>query len=401
MDKEGFVDDPQFIKLGYPAPAFARPASISGGEHNQRAKIMNHQNQVKLRAEKHMLIITAEVDKKMKVKVKADKWLGDNAACERKIFRVMGIPETSGRRLLVGATMMHFFECIIPQLKAFIFTRVHANPMASCGSLPKKKGSLAAAEGGEDTLILRAYNKREERTMKLKAIQLEPTSVLQQALQRVVPVPDIMEVCRETDPKQYIFIPTTEYINRVKAVFDPFGATSFPDISIADLQEKTLVLSEILLSRLNTHINKIKDAPKRNNLVWRFVRVNIGRVAASMIIFGHITDDFEVACWDPGLGLLDCDFAKGVFQLVMNSLIGTMEGCYLYYCKVTCTFVRSGSTTGETRNMGIHNTEHHKSMDDQNGRQVDSKFQRSYPTKKHGKIFDGMRRGYFENLIPV
>lgn len=207
------------------------------------------------------------------------------------------IPETSGRRQLVSAKLEHFAKCTLVLFKAFIFIWVRDDPMlAFKGDIPKNKGKLVAAEGGEDNLILWAFNERERITLKLKAIQLTTESIIAESKKRNVPEPVEIEIRSVTDLEQYQFSPTPEYVKLIKSVFDPLGATKFESIAGNELTEKVSPLSDLLQGCLNQHIIKrVKDPKKHKHYAWDFVQTNIGRVGTAMIVFGQVMEDMEIA----------------------------------------------------------------------------------------------------------
>jgi len=93
-------------------------------ENMQRAKIMDHQYQVELRAQRLEVEATKADQKRAQLKAKVERKLDKNRECEKRPFRLMKLPETTGRRCLSDATLPHFDKCTADLLlKAFCFVQ--------------------------------------------------------------------------------------------------------------------------------------------------------------------------------------------------------------------------------------------------------------------------------------
>jgi hypothetical protein len=88
------------------------------------------------------------------------------------------------------------------------------------------------------------------------------------------------------------FMVTGKWIEDVKMAFNPDQMVHFKSYSATEIQPKVDVLVRILWSQLQPdHCSRVKDESKHKSWVWNFVRENLGRVAAVMILMQHIHDN--------------------------------------------------------------------------------------------------------------
>jgi hypothetical protein len=84
MATKGHIPDEEFLKRGFPADTNCRgeevhrSSDIAQGEHMHRAKLMDHDYQVKLRSEKMNEMVQKELAKQDKEKEKIDGRLRNN-----------------------------------------------------------------------------------------------------------------------------------------------------------------------------------------------------------------------------------------------------------------------------------------------------------------------------------
>jgi hypothetical protein len=197
---------------------------------------------------------------------------------------------------------------------------------------------------------------------------------------------------------------TREYVKLIQDAFDPYNmATSTirvaADKDLAELQEKANTLTSILQARLLVHIrNRVKDSSKHNHYVWQLATSNIGRVAAAMIIFGHVRNDLTALKFDECACLL-ASSSKNTFVKAVTPDVLSMEGCYLMLDTESGDFVRSGKVVGKDRSFDHRHKEHSKRALVQGTEDLESLFYRSYPSKNAPvSAVEGVRRGYFEDL---
>ena len=125
MVAKGHIDDAEFIQRGFPADrnlngeeVYCTPSVTQ--ENMQRAKIMDHPYQVALRAQRFLEVkATKAGQKRVQLKAKVERKLDKNRECEKRLFRLMELPETTGRRCMSDATLPHFDKCTADLLKAF------------------------------------------------------------------------------------------------------------------------------------------------------------------------------------------------------------------------------------------------------------------------------------------
>jgi hypothetical protein len=83
-----------------------------------------------------------------------------------------------------------------------------------------------------------------------------------------------------------------------------------------------------------------------------------------------------LACASSSICLLENALATTFFVEATNE--SKEEGCYLYYDRPQCVWIRSGKVIGRT--LLVRHKEHHKSSKLQTTKDYESKFYRTYPS---------------------
>jgi hypothetical protein len=230
-----------------------------------------------------------------------EQWLSDNRECEKVIFREMNLPEDSGRMMLANAELKHILKPTVKLLKAFIFVRTHDKGDAAAGLSSKAKGKVEEAVEGANTLLRLAFDLRSQEA-KLESIAgtQPPTPTDKRAN---VPPPEYVEIAKRIGAESSVsdnrFTVTEDFVKDVKEALDPCDAhplDSNMPLDIADVQERTDLLHEILQACLVHHIEqRIEDTSKRDHYSLRWAEQNLGRVSAIMVVMGHVKEDIAIA----------------------------------------------------------------------------------------------------------
>ena len=409
MEEKGQISDEEFIRRGFPPDMDSngderyRPSNLSAGEHMHRAKIFDHPYQRSLRKAAIQNALDAELSKANLEKEKSRRVLAANLECERKLQTLIGGKETSESCSVADAELWHFQKCKKPQLQAFIIARL-TEDVSKTVNIPKNKGKLAKAEvDGAETLVRRAYDLRGH-DLKLKDKVSEPETPVDAAFQSSFPHAEVATVYQVPGIQEYQFSPTNNFVELLKQAFDPNEITkirlvdlSDPD-ALAQLQQRTVMLHDILQQRLTRHIQeRVKDKSKHDHWVWTFARRNIGRVAAAMVAFGHVRKDLTTAKRDFEECLL-AGVSKGSFISIETIEVRNMEGCYLWYDTERECWVRSGKAVGADRSFGVRGSEHHERALQQSVQDLDSYAYNCYPSSRARTHVKGEKRGDFEDL---
>jgi len=114
--------------------------------------------------------------------------------------------------------------------------------------------------------------------------------------------------------------------------------------------ETTRLLCSALQTRLPMHVSaRIKDKKKHESWCLEWFKVNLERVAAAMVLAGHIVKAESLRCASRSTCLLKKNpfMAAGAFVEVLNESTGTREGSYLYFHQEQCQWIRSGKAVGQ------------------------------------------------------
>jgi hypothetical protein len=380
--KNGHLPDKEFLDRGFPpdtnykGEAVPRLAGISQ-EHCQRAKILSHEHQVKLRAdlvEEKMAIVRK---KQEEANASINKTLADNQSCEEKIMDIVLVEWVPTPMPKDGLTLKHacdrnFHTCTIPELKPFLKARGE--------KIPSRKADLAKA----------AYEARE----KVLTLQVTPDVLTTETEAEEPRQPVVISVPVTTHSEHSTFIAGHEFIFVVQKAFDPKDLHLRQDtIDIDTLNKETEALWKNMKYRLDYHMQQKVPEQKRKSWVFKFVRDNLGRASSAMIIMGHVNTkrvltNNNKTCVLKNLGQYPKSFVP------TDNLVG-FEGCYLYYDTADGSFVRSGKVNGENRSFIARHKEHLKAA---KSKELPSKFYKAYPSQAAPETQQMLQRGNFEDL---
>jgi hypothetical protein len=158
-----------------------------------------------------------------------------------------------------------------------------------------------------------------------------------------------------------IFNITLDWSGKVKAVFDSMNAVIVRgdrnDQGADILQQETNLIFKLPLVRLDQHIIDRVPEVRRKHWVWQFVRKNLSRVAAVMILFDHVVHDLERFATNPNKCLLrNASSLEGssFIPLVMGTsdtlteAAKKTEDCYLSFDPEEAVWIRSGNVCGRS-----------------------------------------------------
>jgi hypothetical protein len=354
-----------------------------------------------------------EDDKTKKLASQANDILACNEECEQALYDAMKLPDDStsrGRHALANAELKNFAILTKKLLKAFIHVR-ETDKLKYAGSFPQNKGKLKEAEDGNDNMIRRAFENRSG-VLKLQFVALvgEPSAVAtdeatdESTDEAIVPL-----ILRSTlgvnhyQPSDCGFL-TPGWISSIMSGTIVTG-TSLSETAhvwndLQQFKEKASLLATAIAGRLPSHLHdRVKDKKQHGHFCWKWVRQNLERVSAIMLLQQHVAyDDLDyMDLHDNELCLLSQPNPQTHLS-ALNDATKDLEGCYLYYNKARATFVRSGKVVGATRSFGKRHAEHATSSLMQQEGSFGSKFYRSYASKNATKVPRDIRRGCFERL---
>jgi hypothetical protein len=141
-------------------------------------------------------------------------------------------------------------------------------------NVPKRKGSIAEAEGGEDTLLRVAYDMRNRKVI----MSLPPdTAASPQTSPDSTPMPTIRRMSISPDHSvsagEDLKFLTRDWMRVASMAFEfpPHRAEAISRISIENIQTTVGLLSSLLKKRLEKHIkNRIQEERKHRHwcLIW-------------------------------------------------------------------------------------------------------------------------------------
>jgi hypothetical protein len=160
----------------------------------------------------------------------------------------------------------------------------------------------------------------------------------------------------------------------------------------SELKNQAEKLLTLLLPRLTAHVTRrIQDPKKHDHWCFQWAAKNFGRVAAIMVLYGHMEEDLK--CLDLSETLLG---PPGNFLLPVDE-DGEQEGAYLYFDTNNSRWIRSGKVTG--RSFMTRHKEHQKASKLTTSQHLDSRFYTRYHSKAVELTTKGAREGYFKNLL--
>jgi len=147
-------------------------------------------------------------------------------------------------------------------------------------------------------------------------------------------------------------------------------------------------LSSLLLLRLENLLKTRVYLSKQRHWVWDFVKDNSVTIASIIVLQQHVVNAELVKLAQFNRNTCVLESPNNNFMIHNSSSIA--EGCYLFYDRVNCEWVRTGKVTG--RSIGKRVQEHEKAAQLLHKHNRDSNFCVSYPLNTKGK------RGKFEWL---
>lgn len=387
-----------------------RDATISG-ESFQRAKCITHKVQCRLRKELLDAAAAKAREKIAKDQLEQRQRYQLNRECEDKL------KPTDGELSLGTATIEMFSKPLARELKAFYHVRKGCPP--EDGGWPNK-GSAEEARMGISNLILLAYECRNEPV--LPDPDNEPDDETNESNEEDesddesdddMPDNNDNSDCFQTytatplNLAQCRFVVTDEWIASVKNAFNPGQMYYFEPFTAEQLQPRVDTLTKILWSRLGTHIRtRVPDKnDMRDSWVWNFVRENLGRVAAMMILVQHIRENLDGIVLRSDVCLLRSPQAASSKMLLLSdgkgngvTAVQKLHGCYLPYNSDAGFWIRSGTATGQT--LEKRNKQHKKGALLADDASIKSRYYTQYPSR-HAKVDTTKTRIAFHEDVHV
>jgi hypothetical protein len=239
----GHVPDKEFIDRGFPADTNCageeepRLAGISQ-ERCQRAKMLSHEHQVKLRADLVKEKAASERKKQEEANAGINRLLAGNASCEKKVVDVLvaewvPTPIPKDGLTLRQSCERHFRACAIAELKPFL----KARGVKTDG----KKADLAKA----------AHEARE----KVLTLEVAPDVAMTEAEEPKQPV--VLSVPMTTHSEHSTFIAGHEFVVLVQNTFDPKDLHLHQGVDIERLNKESEALWKNMKHRLDHHMQQV------------------------------------------------------------------------------------------------------------------------------------------------
>ena len=404
----GHIPEDVFNRLGFPkdtdydGDTVERQAAISN-EMQQRAKIISHKFQRKLRTQKEVEArekVHRDIIDELKMKHEIHQ---ANDTCEDKLFKVSQL--TAGNFEDIPMSSFAHRNVTIPLLTAFVYCRLYTvgkPPRGRNNKIPSTKGKLENAAAGDDNLIRAAFECRgrpkvlsrpeicDDGNPITTSTVAPTTNINAAATTKASSTPPLL-----TKDKPSTYLEREGYI--MLAVANIKGVFNIDKETVnAEMKIRADKIGTLLKGRLEMHItNKIKDQTKHNHYSLNFTRNNLNRVVAVMCFVNHMTHDPDRA------GRNTCLLkhpSNGSFIQVNDPKI---EGSYLHYYSVDCEWVRSGKAVGSDVSVphcGLkkRNIEHEKMA--RKSRTVDGRgFYTMFPTRDNP---NGLQRvGFFDDMV--
>ena len=172
-------------------------------------------------------------------------------------------------------------------------------------------------------------------------------------------------------------------------------------VTFINVEERHLRESDVLVrameQRLDMHLAARVHKSKRRHWTVHFVRDNLARMAAAMMLTGHMCPHLASHDIRERMLNLSSNDEMGAFSRIESSELLDLEGSYLYFDTRKKKWVRSGKTSGLGKNATFRGRgqQHIK-----NSRSIDQMkmhdFYRIYPAEKVPNL--GGEGGYFEYL---
>lgn len=402
MVDTGYIPDSLFDTLGYPRDCNSKGEEVlreSEYEPRQRAKILSHDKQREIRLALARAAREAIAEKEDTERTKVLALLKDNKRAEQVVLLKGGI-EMVGSGFVdtaKGLTIANFSTLTLDLLKAFIRVRTQTGSRGR-GALPNK-GTSEQAERGVNNLIRMSWMLRCDE-VKLEATQPDATTT--SSIELLLAPPNQITLTEHNIAfDAHHTAPPATYLDDaawVKGVDSAIEGRVLPPASGPSVVQTAALLRALVVGRLRSHIQtRVKNPDKHEHWVWDMFRRNATRIAAIAARYSHTKTD--LACAHDNTCLLASPL-HGAFQNVSSDDSKT-QGCYLHYDNVNTRWIRSGKVVDRDGNKGYtaRNSEHGKCALLQHADDRNSRFYRSYPSKRSTNHPDFARHGYWEYLL--
>jgi len=292
-----------------------------------------------------------------------------------------------------GGTMEEFSKCSLQELTAFI----HIRGFESLNETAKfpKKGKLEGAKAGEDNLIKRAFDCRNNPLilkMPKAAVVVDKTVCTDTRHQEATVIRlDSMGATFSSSTKASEWLQDKSWVDEFYEAADPTSGAKREPVT-DELCERADTLQKMLVRRMIRDCSmRYADERKWEHWSLKYTARNMPQVAATMVLNNHIKKD--LSCLDTNACLLaeTTNFLKAQFNDEQH-----LEGCYLYYDCNNRKWIRSGKAVGST--MCVRHGQHEKESHLKTASSLKSKFYNSYPSKDVVLPSEQARLGKFENL---
>ena len=355
-------------------------------EHRQRAKILNHDRQVKLRHDVEAKIKQAKIMKHAAVVADKKKQLKLSSELEDAVKASYLRNENKELSSLADALMEDFANdkeggragktIKAPNLKAFIKVRSEENVTFA----KVLKSTVAEAKAGNDTLVLRAYNCRSSKVVMTLDDNEEEEATTSKTFSELIGEIDIFRSVRSRGINDCIFEVTEAWMAKCRTALPlTIRKTSFVK---RDVQDRSNALYRGLWHRYERHLLKVRD---RNHWTWKFFLENMSRGCSIAVMQDHVRPDVSRHVNRQNICLLKhrnsfLPLVRGDGE-VLNEIAKTFNGVYLSCWEEG--FFRSGKASkGFVPRILTGNGCHKKSakLTSESSRQ--SRFYLSHPSKE-------------------
>jgi hypothetical protein len=195
------------------------------------------------------------------------------------------------------------------------------------------------------------------------------------------------------------FVPTQEFVDQIQEAFDLYKINPSlklgGPIDLDALQSQTRLLCALLEERLDHHVNKsTMGQSQKESCIWEFTRLNMGRMAAAMIVMGHVAQlELNKGMNNSNVCLLSS--RKHFLPLKFGTIpLNAFQGCYLMHSE-TFGFIRSGKVANRPFKHRLAEHQHKAMKSMQRSLDHRSVYQ-AFPSRLNGNT--RIQLGYFEDL---
>ena len=408
--KNGHISEQVYDELGFPKDVdphgniVARDATISQ-ESYQRAKRVNHPEQVRLREQRVQQIRTEERRVAESKRESKQKQIDIINKIRGRLLDPDDHPEVEGE--MDNCSLEQFAKLSAKELIEFIVaydpdfptkSSITKSGMVKGDKDSEMKAAYEALENGTpssifNTKILAAYRCRNnDCKFDLQPLPLLPPVTATVEYEVNSSFVDVMVDGRECEgvlPSELLDT-TGAWLGVSCELFHIDELIENLIICVTDeMKEKADLLVKILRSRMNFMLesrNVSKD--RREHWAIKLAFKNLSVVAAYMILCQHVKED--LLCLDEQKSLLTSDTGKFIQCQDHSERIGS----YLYFCINDWQWIRSGKVSGQ--GFGDRHKEH--LVQARRDEIPDSMFYRCYPTRDSKRVGSITQRGIFDNL---